>query len=74
MGVAGKFPYRFMGAIMIGQAIGGVTPPIINIIICKTYFLDMFLIYKDPKSAEKLSFPLEFLVFSLSFEFLSFFT
>ena len=29
----------------------------------------MFLIYKDPKSAKKLSFSLEFWVFSLSFEF-----
>ena len=29
-------------------------------ILCQAYFLDMFLIYKDSKSAEKVSFPLEF--------------
>ena len=29
--------------------------------LVQAYFLDMFLTYKDPKSAEKLSFSLEFL-------------
>ena len=34
-----------------GRGFGGLT---------QAYFLDMFLIYKDPKSSEKLSFSLEF--------------
>ena len=33
MGVAGKFPYKYMGAVMIGQAIGGITPAVLNIVI-----------------------------------------
>ena len=42
----------------------------------QAYFLDMFLIYKDPKSAEKLSFSLEFWVFPwvLSYFPLNFFS
>ena len=35
--------------------------------LVQAYFLDMFLTYKDPKSAEKLSFSLEFWVFFLEF-------
>ena len=40
----------------IKQNHGETKPPLMQ-----AYFLDMFLIYKDPKSAEKLSFSLEFL-------------